>query len=213
MRSDDRRVLTPGRRGVVAVALAAVLLFTAVWPGDAAVPIVQGAVGAALGLALFSPFDAGFTDLSVTSSNSDVVQVGRIEQPRAGGADVMVQGQGVSIVTVAWRNPIENRILQAYYIVASGVIVDSADTMVLTSGQIMLLAMPHVRRANAYVGNTVLPSTAVVSPSVVEVGVQLTARGVGTSFVNVELAPDAQGIPHHRVVIVTVLGPSQPPTY
>ena len=179
----------------------------------AAVPIVQGAVGAAFGLALFQPLDAGFTDVSVTSSNSDVVQVGRIDKPREGAVDFTLQGPGVGIVTVAWRNPVENRLLEARYVVASGVFVDSADTIVLTSGQRMLLAIPRVLRANAYVGNTVLPSSAVVSTTVQSVGVQLAARGLGTSLVNIELAADDRGIPHQRVVIVTVIGAARPPVY
>jgi hypothetical protein len=237
----------------MAVGVAAVLLFGAIWPAyaqgpavpgaggvplpivqgtvsavpyvqgvvdatvpiaqGAAVPIVQGAVGAAFGLALFQPRDAGFTDLSVTSSNSDVVQVGRIDKPREGVVDFTLQGPGVGIVTVAWRNPVENRILEANYVVASGVFVDSADRIVLSSGQTMLLAIPRVQRANAYVGGTVQPSSAVVSTSVQSVGVQLSARGVGTSLVNIELAEDDRGISHQRVVIVTVIGPGRPPVY
>src|SRR5207302_1855391 len=79
MRFEGRRVLTPGRRNGVAVAVATVLLLGAIWPANAAVPIVEGAVGEAAGLALFQPFDAGYTDVSVSSSNADVVRVGRIE--------------------------------------------------------------------------------------------------------------------------------------
>ena len=78
MRYEGRRVLTSGRRNGVAVAVATALVLGAVWPANAAVPIVEGAVGEAAGLALFQPFDAGYTDVSVSSSNADVVRVGRI---------------------------------------------------------------------------------------------------------------------------------------
>ena len=253
MRFEDPRMFVAGTGRVLAACVATVLLLGAVWPADAAgpivpgaggvplpiaegvvtavpfvqgvvgvagpiaqgaaVPIVQGAVGAAFGLALFQPLDAGFTDLSVTSSNSDVVQVGRIDKPREGAVDFTLQGPGVGVVTVAWRNPAENRVLEARYVVASGVFVDSAERIVLTSGQVMLLAIPRVLRANAYVGNTVLPSSAVVSTTVQSVGVQLAARGLGTSLVNIELAADDRGIPHQRVVIVTVIGAARPPVY
>jgi len=213
MRYEGRRVLTSGRRNGVAVAVATALVLGAVWPANAAVPIVEGAVGEAAGLALFQPFDAGYTDVSVSSSNADVVRVGRIEKPSGGGFNYTLQGPGIGVLTVTWSNPIDHRVLQGYYVVASGVIVDGADTLVLTRGQMMLLAVPRVLRANPYVGNTVFASDAVVSASVQRVGVQLTARGVGTSFVNIELAADERGIPHHRLVIVTVIEASQPATF
>lgn len=75
MPAADRHVPMSGRQELLAaaVAVAFVLLATSALPVHAAVPIVQGAaVGAEGGVGIFQLFEAGFTDVSATSSNADV---------------------------------------------------------------------------------------------------------------------------------------------
>ena len=211
----DRWVLVLG--GALALAVfpagsaAAQAIFVGPAPGG--VPVVVTAVGTDGGVPVSQPFGEGFTEVSAVSSNSGVVQVNQVEKPKGGGVSFAVQGVGVGIVTITWTNPARNETREVYYIVSSGVTVDQAEAMTLSPGQQMLINLPTVVSANAYVGNTQFPTNAVVSPAVqVPGGVQVTANTVGTSFVMIQLPNDTGGVAHYRIEIVHVIRTGEYPT-
>jgi hypothetical protein len=181
--------------------------------GTRAVPVVQGdaiAVGGTGQQPIVPPSGKRFTEAVATSLDSAIVQITEVDEPVGGpwAFHFVVRRQGVSLVTVTWRNPSSNEALEQYFVLASGVRVDSAEVVTLTKGQVMIVTLPQVVQANARFANyRVVSARPPVKADAQDTSVQMTAQDAGTSLVTIELPRDRTGTPHVRVLIVAVSEP------
>jgi hypothetical protein len=114
------------------------------WPGVSAldflhpVPIAQAPVGVqGTRYALTSP-GPGFTQVTVKSSDTWVVQVAQPNnQAQSGwGFDFHNLTPGVSVITVTWTNPQTGETRTEYAVVGSGVVIDSAKSVFVPIGDL-----------------------------------------------------------------------------
>lgn len=209
-RANVRRV--PIGLSVGAVTLVVLISELPLFAADVA--IVQGS-GIAVGANRRQPVTppaAGYTAASATSSNPQVVQTRGVDlNGGIWGVNFTVTGLGIGVITVAWTNLATSSVRRRYFVVASGVRVNSASTIVLTVGDTVTVPAPNALTADAYAGDNT-SSSQTVAAAVREDGVQITGQGKGTSFIYVQLPRDQSGTAHYQVAIVTVLAPGEPET-
>jgi len=196
-------------------AVLALLISSSSWA--ASIPIVQGnqiTVGAMMRQPVPQPSESGFTSVSATSSNPQVVQINGVSNPTAGFSSVRfsVTGVGVAVITVTFSNPATDTLRNRYFVVASSAQVSQASKIVIAIGDTMVVPAPQALQANAYVGSDLNPSTTIASPQVMSDGVQITGQSAGTSFVYIQLQ-GAGSLPLYEVVIVTVIAPGTVPQF
>jgi len=138
-----------------AVASAAVFVLLNSLPLYAAdVPIVQGTgitLGAKARQLISPPVERGYTVVSAKSSNPQVVQINGVTL--AGGAwgvNFTVMGSGVGVVIVMWKNPTTGKVQMQYFVVASGVRVNGASRIVMSTGDTMPVPAPNALAVKAY---------------------------------------------------------------
>ncbi len=198
-----------------AVGSAAVVVLLVNQPLYAAdVPIVQGTgitLGAKSRQIIAPPVEPGYTVVSAKSSNPQAVQIKGVT--RAGGVwgvNFTVTGSGVGVVIVMWNNPTTSKVQRQYFVVASGVRVNSASRIVMSTGDTMPVPAPNALAVNAYALDNPRASPVVSAQVRSNVEVLITGRNKGRSVVQIRFPLDPNGTTHYQIVIVSVVGRSEP---
>jgi len=198
------------------VASAAVFVLLVSLPLHAAdVPIMQGTgitLGARPRQLIVPPAEPGYTLVSAKSSNPQVVQINGVTL--AGGTwgvNFTVTGSGVGVVIVMWNNPTARKVQRQYFVVASGVRVNGASRIVMSTGDTMPVPAPNALAVNAYPLDNLQAPPVVSAQLRSNVEVLITGRDKGRSAVQIRLPPDPNGTIHYQIIIVSVVGRGEPP--
>ncbi len=198
-----------------AAASAAVFVLLVNQPLYAAdVPIVQGtgiALGAKPRQVIAPPAEPGYTVVSAKSSNPQVVQVNGVTLASGGwGVNFTVTGSGVGVVIVMWTNPTTGKVQRQYFVVASGVRVNGASRIVMSTGDTMPVPAPNALAVNAYAFDNPQASPVVSAQVRSNVELLITGRNKGRSVVQIRFPRDPNGTTHYQIVIVSVVGRGEP---